>query len=132
MQQFYQVQALFIVCKCVWKCHIIIACVFLTHTFPEGPSKFPTVQVEVHVTWTGVTAGLELLVSSLTSLTCLDITLLDNYSWTSILNIGTVCTSLTKFHLQLWREDMTDVAALNLSAQWRLRPAFSNVQVYRG
>ena len=96
MQQFYQVQALFIVCKCVWKCHIIIACVFLTHTFPEGPSKFPTVQVEVHVTWTGVTAGLELLVSSLTSLTCLVITLLDNYSWTSIVNIGTVCTRYTE------------------------------------
>ena len=89
-------------------------------------------QVEVHVTWTGVTAGLELLVNSLTSLTSLDITLLDNYSWTSILNIGTVCSSLTKFHLQLWREDMTDVAALNLPDQWRLSPAFSNVQVYRG
>ena len=52
---YYQVQALFNVCECVLKCHIIIACVFLTHTFLEGPSiKF---QVEVHVTWTASCHG---------------------------------------------------------------------------
>ena len=77
-----------------------------------------------------MTAGLELLVTSLTSLSILDITLLDNYSWASIVNIGTVCVSLTKFHLQLWREDMTDVSALDLPEDWRLSPTFSNVQVF--
>ena len=80
------------------------------------------------MTWSGLTAGLELLAISLSSLTCLDITLLDNYSWASIVNIGAVCVSLSKFHLTLWREDMTDVSALDLT----LSPTFSNVQVQRG
>ena len=86
-------------------------------------------EVEAHVTWSGLTAGLELFVLSLSSLTSLDITMLDNYSWASIVNIGSVCVLLTKFHLTLWREDMTDVAALDLPDTWRLSPTFANVQV---
>ena len=65
-------------------------------------------EVEAHVTWSGLTAGLELFVLSLCSLTSLDITILDNYSWASIVNIGAVCVLLSKFHLTLWREEEED------------------------
>ena len=85
--------------------------------------------MEAHLTWSGLTAGLELFLLSLSSLSSLDITILDNYSWASIVNIGAVCVLLSKFHLTLWREDMTDVSALDLSETWRLSPAFANVQV---
>ena len=85
--------------------------------------------MEAHVTWSGLTAGLELFVLSLSSLSSLDITILDNYSWASIVNIGAVCVLLNKFHLTLWREDMTDVSALDLPDTWRLSPAFASVQV---
>ena len=48
-------------------------------------------ELEVHLTWSGLTAGLEMLTSSWShSLTALDITLLDNYSWSAIVNIGEV------------------------------------------
>ena len=85
--------------------------------------------MEAHLTWSGLTAGLVFFLLSLSSLSSLDITLLDNYSWASIVNIGSVCVLLRKFHLTLWREDMTDVAALDLPETWRLSPAFANVQV---
>ena len=46
-------------------------------------------ELEVHLTWSGLTAGLEMLASSWSSsLTSLDITLLDNYSWASFVNMG--------------------------------------------
>ena len=46
-------------------------------------------ELEVHMTWSGLTAGLSLLTSSWSSsLTSLIITFLDNYSWSAIVNIG--------------------------------------------
>ena len=63
------------------------------------------------------------------SLTSLDITLLDNYSWSSIVNIGRLCSSLVKFHLTLWSEEMRDVAALDLPDNWRQYPTFYNLEV---
>lgn len=79
------------------------------------------------------------------SLTCLEVTFLDSYSWQSVVNIGKlfvlsrkyqklyilgrICLSLTKFHLTLWREDMTDVSSLDLPDNWKLNPLFLNVEV---
>ena len=100
------------------------------------------------MTWTLPTAGLELCVTSTgwsQTLSSMELTLLDNYSWQSIVNIGKtfvpsrkceklyisgrICLSLTKFHLTLWREDMTDVSSLDLPDNWKLNPLFLNVKV---
>jgi len=91
-------------------------------------------QLDCHVTWTGATAGLEMLVTCQNwsqSLTCLSITFLDNYSWASVVNIGRVCGNLVKFHLTLWREDMTDVSSLKPASDSSNHidlPQFANVQ----
>jgi hypothetical protein len=71
--------------------------------------------IEAHLTWSGLTAGFELYCESLGSrLATLDLTLLDHFSWHSIAAIGRFCPGLTRLHLTLWREDMTDLAALQL------------------
>merc|ERR1712126_754920 len=85
-------------------------------------------ELEVHLTWSGLTAGFELYCERIgNTLTSLDITMLDNYSWSSILTIGCACPHLTKLHLTLWREDMADVAVLNLP-HIKDRNVFSNVE----
>ena len=38
--------------------------------------------------------------------------------------VGKVCDQLTKFHLTLWREDVTEVSALDLGEDWRQCPSF--------
>ena len=85
-------------------------------------------ELEAHITWSGLTAGFELFCEQFAnSLTSIELTLLDNFSWHSIALVGNSCPLLTKFHLCLWREDLTDLAALQLSENWREKPAFANL-----
>ena len=84
--------------------------------------------LEAHLTWSGLTAGFELFCEQQAkSLTSIELTLLDNFSWHSIVLIGSACPHLSKFHLGLWREDLTDVAALQLSDNWKDKPVFANL-----
>ena len=50
-------------------------------------------QIEAHITWSGFTAGFEMFVGNIgENLNILEMTLLDNFSWTSIVNIGKLMT----------------------------------------
>jgi len=56
-------------------------------------------ELDAHLTWSLPTAGLEMCVTSpgwSGSLTSLDVTCLDNYSWQSIVNIGRICLCFDK------------------------------------
>ena len=47
------------------------------------------VQVEAHITWSGLTAGFDIFVGKVgQNLTSLEMTLLDNYSWTTVVTVG--------------------------------------------
>ena len=46
-------------------------------------------QTWAHITWSGLTAGFEMFVGRVgQNLSSIEITLLDNYSWASIVSIG--------------------------------------------
>ena len=46
-------------------------------------------QIEAHITWSGLTAGFEMFVGRVgQNLSSIEMTLLDNYSWASIVSIG--------------------------------------------
>jgi len=72
-------------------------------------------EVEAHITWSGLTAGFDIFVGKVgQNLTSLEMTLLDNYSWTTVVTVGLCCPLLNKLHLTLWREDLIDTEALDL------------------
>ena len=89
-------------------------------------------ELEAHLTWSGLTAGLELYCESLSSsLTSLELTLLDCFSWRSVVGIGSCCPGLERLHLTLWREDWTDLGAIAVSQGGTERRAFARLQVLR-